>query len=386
MILNMKNKICVYTCITGDYDEVKEFFDLKQKNIDYYLFTNNKKIVSNFWKVIYIDNQGLDNVRLARKIKVLGHPILEKYDITVWLDGASYSRKKISEFIEKYCDLDKFSLVGFKHRERDCIYEEALVCVKVRKDKKEIIEKQMRKYRSEKYPEHSGLIESTVMVRKNHDQHLKDTMKLWFDEIYNFSCRDQLSFNFVAFQNQLNYYLLDMNVFDNEYFGWEKHNQKKILGQYFVYFGNDIDFDYDSLLLGNYDFADGKYIANFKCLKNVNELKIEFANFRGILFSDLEVQAKNVQSQNLVNYSQYLEYQIFDNGIPTLFVYGNFKKGQIIKISIKMKLISEEFYFDLLKKMNLTLINYSSLSEKSYTVKILLKRIYKQITSILKNR
>lgn len=375
----MKNKICVYTCITGDYDEVKEFPKLKERNIDYYLFTNNKKIVSDFWQVVYIENQDLDNIRLARKIKVLGHPVLEKYDITVWLDGASYPRKKISEFIDKYCDLKKYSLIGFKHRERDCIYEEALECVKVRKDKKEIIEKQMKRYHSFNYPEHNGLIESTVMVRKNHDQVLMDTMKLWFDEIYHFSCRDQLSFNYVAFQTHLSYNLLDLNVFDNDYFGWEKHNQKKILGQYSVYFGSVVDFDYDSLLLGNYDVLNDKYIANFKCLKDVSEFKIEFANFRGILFSDLEVQAKNIKEQNLVNYSQYFEYQIFDHGIPTLFVYGDFKKGENIKISIKMELISEEFYFDLLKRMNVALINCSSRNENSCSVKILLKKVWKKL-------
>ena len=42
----MKNKICVYTCITGDYDELK---DIKyvDKDYDYICFTNNKKIKSN---------------------------------------------------------------------------------------------------------------------------------------------------------------------------------------------------------------------------------------------------------------------------------------------------------------------------------------------------
>ncbi len=71
----MKNKICVYTCITGNYDKIKEL-DFKEEGIDYYFFTNNKNLTSKTWKVIYIENDGLDNIRLARKIKVLGHEIL----------------------------------------------------------------------------------------------------------------------------------------------------------------------------------------------------------------------------------------------------------------------------------------------------------------------
>ena len=46
-------KICVYTCITGDYDNLIEIKN-KEKNIDYYCFTNNKSIKSNTWNVIYI--------------------------------------------------------------------------------------------------------------------------------------------------------------------------------------------------------------------------------------------------------------------------------------------------------------------------------------------
>jgi len=46
-------KVCVYTCITGDYDNLKEIKN-KEKNIDYYCFTNNKNIKSNTWKVEYI--------------------------------------------------------------------------------------------------------------------------------------------------------------------------------------------------------------------------------------------------------------------------------------------------------------------------------------------
>ena len=57
-------KICVYTCITGSYDDVKEFKEFKEKNIDYILFTNNKDYKSDFWNVVYIENDVLDNVRL----------------------------------------------------------------------------------------------------------------------------------------------------------------------------------------------------------------------------------------------------------------------------------------------------------------------------------
>ena len=41
-------KICVYTCITGNYDDLKEV-KVKEDNIDYICFTNNKGLSSNSW-------------------------------------------------------------------------------------------------------------------------------------------------------------------------------------------------------------------------------------------------------------------------------------------------------------------------------------------------
>ena len=52
------NKICVYTCITGDYDNLNEIKNI-EKGIDYICYTNNKKIKSKTWKVKYITDDSL---------------------------------------------------------------------------------------------------------------------------------------------------------------------------------------------------------------------------------------------------------------------------------------------------------------------------------------
>ena len=103
------NKICVYTCITGNYDCIKEIKNPEQE-IDYYCFTNNRNIKSNTWNVVYIDNdENLSDVILARKIKILGHPIInQKYDILLWMDGSVTFNKSIKEFINYYLGDDDY--------------------------------------------------------------------------------------------------------------------------------------------------------------------------------------------------------------------------------------------------------------------------------------
>lgn len=133
-------KISVYTVITGNYDTLKNINYLED-NIDYYCFTNNYNLNSDTWKIVYIDNEGLDNLTLSRKIKILGNEITSKYDLTVYLDGAMIILQPISKFLEDCCNLKDYDMVGFKHQFRNCIYQEMNAVVQCNKESVENVKK-----------------------------------------------------------------------------------------------------------------------------------------------------------------------------------------------------------------------------------------------------
>ena len=348
-------KLCVYTCITGDYDNVNNFSCGKDNNVDYYLFTNNKTIRSDFWNVIYIENDGLDNIRLARKIKILGHDILKEYDITVWVDGASYPKKSILEFIDKFCDLDKYSLIGFKHPERDCIYDEGKVCVIAGKESKDNVIEQMIFLKSKNYPRHNGLIESAILVRNIKDNNLIRTMELWFEMVKNYSYRDQLSFNYAAYVNNLNYFLLDMKAFDNEYFGRLGHCSKKEnrLKKYRIYLGDDTDlelYDYNCDYSGFYDIKDNKFIIEILPSVNGNLLKLKLDNFGGIKVKSVKVLNRKSEDLQIevVASTIYRDIDVIVGDNPTVLIKTNYYKGRKLKIEIEMEFLEEYEYREII--------------------------------------
>ena len=242
-------KICVYTCITGNYDNLKDI-KFKEKNIDYICFTNNKNITSNDWTVKYID-EDLDNLTLARKIKILGYKYLSEYDITVWLDGAVEMLMPISTFICECCDFEQYDMICFNHQLRDCIYDEINECVRVNKESVENALTLEKFLLSSNYPKHNGLIESTVLVRKN-IMSVNKLMDDWFEMLLNYSRRDQLSFNYVLWKNPINIKFLDIWVFNNKYFLHDHHIGKDTLKKYRLYFGNATKFDFHKCLDGTY--------------------------------------------------------------------------------------------------------------------------------------
>lgn len=212
----------VYSAITGDYDQVREPKYINP-GLDYILFTNNPQITSSVWQVRMVENkEQLDNVRLARRIKILGHEYLPEYDYSIWVDGKLEIESDLGEYVEKY--RKKEPVLCFTHYENNDIYQEKETCITLRKDNPEIVEKQVRRYHEEGYPADSGLVESGVMVRELHDERVRRIMQIWWEEIITGSRRDQLSFNYACWKENFVYDTTDLYIYENKYVNVYDHN------------------------------------------------------------------------------------------------------------------------------------------------------------------
>lgn len=251
------NKICVYTCITGDYDNLKEIKKV-EKNIDYYCFTNNPKIKSKTWNVVYINNDGLDNHRLSRKIKILGHAIINDYEICVWQDASIVFNKSITNFVNNHYDKNKDIMCVPKHHCRSSVKEEAKACVELKKDSKEVINKLLYFYKKEKFRDNLGLFENAIFIRNNRNDLLNETMKVWFQIIEKYSKRDQLSLTYAAYKTGLKITPINIVVWNNKWFNALPHNS---YGKtYNVFYSSNDDEIYDMLDVYYYKKQDDEFV------------------------------------------------------------------------------------------------------------------------------
>ncbi|WP_315072962.1 glycosyltransferase domain-containing protein [uncultured Clostridium sp.] len=215
------NNLVVYTAIIGDYDTLVDPLYI-DKNCDYICFTDNHTITSKIWNVIYIDkDKRYTPVKNARKYKILVHRYLPQYQHSVWVDASYNIVGSIRQYIDKYSKSN--SILCMVHPHRDCIYEEAQACIDMNKDDKHIIDSQMEKYRLKLYPEHNGLIASGMLYRKHTDESLFRIMEEWWKEVKEYSCRDQLSFNYICNKYNFTYDKSNINCFENEYVNIREH-------------------------------------------------------------------------------------------------------------------------------------------------------------------
>lgn len=219
-----RKKIAVYTAITNDYDHLR-VPKIQSKDIDFFCFTDNSNLKSEKWKIIKMDDKEcLDPIRQAKKVKVLPHLYFSDYEFSLWVDANFLILSDIQNLFNTF--LKEASIACYKHPHRNCIYQEAEVCIQLKKDKRSIIDNQIFNYRSLNYPESNGLIASGIILRKHNDAHLIQLCEDWWREILQFSVRDQLSFNYVAWKNNINYTVIHDNIFDNNHFEWGPHQKE----------------------------------------------------------------------------------------------------------------------------------------------------------------
>ena len=196
-------RIVVYTCITGGYDSIKEP-SFVTPGVDYVCFTDNLSMKSKTWDIRPIPDEllGYTKVKQQRGVKILPHRYLPEYDISVWVDGNMDVKGNIVDYLKTF-DFNTYSVFIPEHPARKCIYKEKDACVRIKKitgDGIILANKQMERYRKEKFPENNGLVQTNIVIRKHNDEYSKKLMELWWSELKEYSHRDQLSFNYALWK------------------------------------------------------------------------------------------------------------------------------------------------------------------------------------------
>jgi hypothetical protein len=215
------NKIVVYTCISGNYDSLKEIIS-SENDIDYICFTD-QKIESSTWDIRKIPEYlfSLEQAKRARCIKILPHILFKEYEISVWVDGSIQIKGDVKEFIKE--NLKEYFAIS-KHPDRICTYDEAEAIKKLHKDSHEIVDKQIEEYRRDSYPRNNGLVQSGIIIRKHNRNESIEICENWWNELKSKSKRDQLSFNYSIWKKDVLIDIINPSIFCSKYFQLYTHD------------------------------------------------------------------------------------------------------------------------------------------------------------------
>lgn len=213
--LSNDEPIVIYTAITGGFDQLREP-EMIDGHCKYICFTDRNDLESDIWEIRKIDIEDGDYNRTAKKFKVLPHKYFPEYNWSIWIDGQLQITGDLRSLIRSYNK--KAHMLCFLHQVRTRILDEARVCKELGFDDGKVIDNQVHMIQQSGYKDDNELIAGGILLRQHNQKDVIQTMEDWWKIICEYSRRDQLSFNYVAWKNNFMFDITDLNIMDNQYF------------------------------------------------------------------------------------------------------------------------------------------------------------------------
>ncbi len=224
--------VTCYTCVTGDYDKIEKIingYTIKDPSVRYVIYTDtahSSREQRGNWEIRPLECADVSCPRrTARWHKVNAHSILPDTKYSIWFDGSQVFKDKVDPRDMLFEDKHYSDMATFRHPQRTCVYQELKACVRLGKDDPVIMQKQIEGYKQEGYPTYNGLVETACVVRR-HTPSISLFNRTWWREIAFGSVRDQLSFNYAVWNQQINYMILPGSRDDSDYFNFHPHKRK----------------------------------------------------------------------------------------------------------------------------------------------------------------
>ncbi len=200
-------KKLIYTIIIGHYEKLKKFN--KQDGWDYYAFIEPNTIPrdSTNWTILpfpeNVKNLPINDVKKQRYIKTHPHLFFQNYSLSIYVDGSFIITGDLNEFVLRVIN-PNYNIFVVEHPYRKFINDEIREVLLLKKEKLIMGEIIYDKYEQENFTNYKGLLESNIIIRKHNKNDSIELMEKWWNEINNYSHRDQLSFNYVLWKTGIN--------------------------------------------------------------------------------------------------------------------------------------------------------------------------------------
>ncbi len=199
-----KYKTVLYTCITGNYDQLIQpsFYN---EDVKYICYTDNKEWIAKkqigVWEIRDLVFKELNNALNNRWHKTHPHILFADYSESIYIDGNIDIK-----------DVFLFSLINSR---KDCkllipkhfgscdIYQEVRKCKRYGKITKQQANNVVSFLKEKNYPTKYGLNENNLIYRKHNDEKVIELMENWWIMIRDFVPRDQLSLSYLLFESKI---------------------------------------------------------------------------------------------------------------------------------------------------------------------------------------
>ena len=244
--------ICFITSIYGGYETSCKQFVKQTIDTDFICFTDNKDIISNGWIIdttpyhlinksqldndtytnSFCNNKHTFNIAKYYKQSFSNIPILQKYDVVVWLDGTiKIIYDKTSEYILN--NIYKEKIIGWHHEHRNGFLSSEVHASHFARytstywnnqsQPYQDVDKQYKAYLDDGYNDaffkninshtpHMGVWITCFVAFLHKDADVKNFLDLWYLQTLKYTTQDQIGFSYVCQKTNLIPFTLPNNL------------------------------------------------------------------------------------------------------------------------------------------------------------------------------
>lgn len=185
-----------YTVLTGSYERLHPI-RRQLPNWRYVCFTDNPELRCNGWEIRQITNpDGLDARRLSRLYKIKNHLVDQGCDLSVFVDANITIRGDLDAFLALALAPGSPFAILF-HPFLFSLRQEVEQCVSLDKDSADLLSAQYHHYTGEMgFSDPFPHTNTRLLIRRTSDSEVNRLMDTWYDQLQQWSKRDQVSFNY----------------------------------------------------------------------------------------------------------------------------------------------------------------------------------------------
>jgi hypothetical protein len=207
----------VYSALIGGYENPRTRPTPQEAGVDYLLFTDSDGVRAPLgWTVVKTAPRfASDPVRSARYLKIVGHPILDDYDETLWIDNRVVLRTSATRLFEFIAEHD---IALPRHSLRADLKSEFAEVIAAGYDDPRRVREMFDIAVSHGVEHDQPLWTGLVLRRRTCD--VAECMQRWFELLLLTSRRDQLSINVALAASPLRVNTLDFEIVSSDYHDW----------------------------------------------------------------------------------------------------------------------------------------------------------------------
>lgn len=195
-------RLVVYTALLGGGQRLRETALAQESSADFVCFTDDPALRSDTWQVINVEPRlPADPVRSERHLKILGHPVLDGYDRSLWVDNAVELLALPESFVDGW--LEDADVAAPVHTLYRTVREEAEASIDLGRDDHLRVFEQLAHYVGSSPTAIETNPHWTALLARRRTPQVEAVMTTWWEHVLRYSRRDQISFTVVTGDSSL---------------------------------------------------------------------------------------------------------------------------------------------------------------------------------------